>query len=77
MRTPQSWIQKLVILLLADRRAQDTFEYLLVIGAVVVAMAAALIAGFTLLLPEIVGVVCPAIDTAADPVATFKSCLGG
>jgi hypothetical protein len=76
MRTLESRIQAFVVWLLADERAQDTFEYLLVVGAVVVAMAAALIAGFALLLPEVVGLVCPAVDTAANPVATFKSCLG-
>jgi hypothetical protein len=76
MRTLESWIQAFVVWLLADERAQDAFEYLLVVGAVVVAMAAALIAGFALLLPEVVGLVCPAVDTAANPVATFKSCLG-
>ena len=76
MKTLQTWIREFVVLLLADRRAQDTFEYLLVIGTVVVGMAAAIIAGFTLLLPEIVGLLCPAVDTAADPIATFKSCLG-
>lgn len=76
MRTLESRIQALVVWLLADERAQDTFEYLLVVGAIVVAMAAALIAGLALLLPEVVGLVCPAVDTAASPVATFKSCLG-
>lgn len=69
--------RRLVLALLRGETAQEAFEYLLVIGAVVVVMAAAIIAGLALLLPEIVGLVCPAVDTAADPAATFKSCLGG
>ena len=58
-----------------DQRAQNTFEYLLVIGAVVVAMVAAMIAGFELLLPQVAGLVCPSVDTAANPIATIGSCL--
>jgi Flp pilus assembly pilin Flp len=62
--------------LLRGERAQNTFEYMLVFGAVAVAMVGAMIVGFKLLLPEIAGLVCPSVDTAADPVATIKSCLG-
>ena len=61
--------------LLPDERAQNTFEYLLVAGAVVVAMAGAMIVGFELLLPQVAGLVCPSVDTAANPVATIGSCL--
>lgn len=61
---------------LGDERAQNAFEYLLVIGAVVVAMVAALVVGFELLLPEVAGLVCPSVDTATDPIATVGSCLG-
>jgi hypothetical protein len=61
---------------LHEERAQNTFEYLLVVGAVVVAMVAALILGFELLLPQVAGLVCPSVDTAADPIAIIGSCLG-
>jgi len=61
--------------LLRGERAQNTFEYMLVVGAVVVAMVAAMIAGFELLLPEVAGLVCPSVDTAANPIATIGSCL--
>ena len=66
----------LVLGWLREERAQNTFEYLLVIGAVVVAMVAALILGFELLLPQVAGLVCPSVDTAADPIAIIGSCLG-
>jgi len=61
--------------LLRGERAQNTFEYLLVVGAVVVAAVAAMIAGFELLLPQVAGLVCPSVDTAANPIATIGSCL--
>jgi hypothetical protein len=61
---------------LREERAQNTFEYLMVVGAVVVAMVAALILGFELLLPQVAGLVCPSVDTAADPIAIIGSCLG-
>ena len=59
--------------LLRGERAQNTFEYLLIMGVVVVAMVGALM-GFKPLLREVAGLVCPSVDTA-DPVAAFKSCL--
>ena len=61
--------------LLRGERAQNTFEYLLVVGGVAVVMVAAMIVGFKLLLPEVAGLVCPSVDTAANPVATIGSCL--
>jgi hypothetical protein len=60
---------------LHEERAQNAFEYMLVVGAVVVATVAALIVGFKLLLPEVTGLICPSVDTAANPVATIGSCL--
>ena len=60
--------------LLRGERAQNTFEYLMVVGAVVVAVVAAMIVGFELLLPQVAGLVCPSVDTA-DPFVAFKSCL--
>jgi Flp pilus assembly pilin Flp len=61
--------------LLRGERAQNSFEYLLVAGAVAAAMVGAMLVGFKLLLPEITGLVCPSVDTAANPVATVGSCL--
>jgi hypothetical protein len=68
--------RRLVLARPREERAQNTFEYLLVIGAVVVAMVAALVVGFELLLPQVAGLVCPSVDTAADPIAIIGSCLG-
>jgi len=64
-----------ITVLAREERAQNTFEYLLVIGAVVVAMVGAMIVGFELLLPQVAGLVCPSVDTAANPIATIGSCL--
>lgn len=60
----------------ADDRAQDSLEYLLVIGGFVALLIVGLIAGFYGLVPVVVGWACPSIDTAANPVATAGSCLG-
>jgi len=76
MQVLMSSIAWVVSALLREERAQNTFEYVLVIGAVVVAMVGAMIVGFKLLLPEIAGLVCPSVDTAANPIATIGSCLG-
>lgn len=62
--------------LVNDDNAVNSFEYLLVIGLVVVPFAAALIAGFMLVIPEVVGYICPAVDTAGPDAATRGSCLG-
>jgi Flp pilus assembly pilin Flp len=66
-------IAGLILRWLHEQRAQNTFEYLLIMGVVVVAMVGALM-GFKPLLREVAGLVCPSVDTA-DPVAAFKSCL--
>lgn len=57
-------------------QAQDSLEYLAATGAVVTALAIALIAGFALLLPEIVGLACPSVDTAVVPASAPGTCLG-
>ena len=62
---------------LRGEQGQNSFEYVLVVGAIVVALASLLILGFSLLLPEVLGLLCPSVDTSADPSATFGSCLGG
>jgi len=59
----------------ADEHGQDTFEYVLVIGAIVVAMTIALL-GFTVIVPQVLGYACPSVDTSVNPIATIGSCLG-
>jgi hypothetical protein len=51
--------------------AQDTFEYLLAIGLVAVPVAAALIYGLSLLLPDVTAFICRSIDTAGPVNACF------
>lgn len=58
-----------------DERGQDSFESLLVAGLVVVAVVGILLTAFALFLPQIVGLACPSVDTAASPAATAGSCL--
>ncbi len=60
---------------LRSEGGQDTFEYLLVVGVIVVPMALAMILGFALLVPEILGETCSSVDTAPDGLAG-DSCLG-
>jgi hypothetical protein len=55
--------------------AVDGFEHLLVVGTVVVVLVGGLILGFEQILPQVVGLACPAIDTASTPAATAGSCL--
>ncbi|GAB4320773.1 MAG: hypothetical protein Kow0010_00760 [Dehalococcoidia bacterium] len=57
-----------------DERAQNAFEYLLVTGVIVVAFVGALIAGVALLIPEVVGYVCPSVDPLGG--GGVGSCLG-
>jgi hypothetical protein len=59
------------------KRAQNSLEYLMVAGVIVVVIVSLLILGFSTLLPEVLGHVCPSVDTASDPVSTIGSCLGG
>lgn len=60
--------------LIHDERAQDALEYLMVIGAVVVALVIALL-GFDTVIPQVVGHLCPGVDTA-NPAVAVGSCLG-
>jgi hypothetical protein len=55
-------------------RAQDTFEYLLVIGGVLVLMVVALLA-FDTMLAQFLGASCPSVDTAKGVAATAGSCV--
>jgi hypothetical protein len=54
--------------------AKSANEYILVVGAVVVAAIAAFI-GFDHVIRDFVGLVCPSVDTAASPLATIGSCI--
>jgi hypothetical protein len=48
---------------LQPEAAQDTLEYMLVVAALGIPLVAALLYGFSLLIPEVVEFVCPSIDT--------------
>ena len=57
-----------------QEQGQGGIEYLLVVATVVVVIVGALTVGFAALLPQIAGLVCPAVDTA---IATApNTCLG-
>jgi hypothetical protein len=49
---------------LSHETAQDSLEYLVAVAVIVVPVAAALIYGLSLLLPEVATFICPAIDSA-------------
>jgi hypothetical protein len=53
---------------------QGTFEYLIVTGIFAVALVSALLA-FDALIVEVVGHVCPSVDTA-NVAVTIGSCIG-
>ena len=56
--------------------AQNSVEYMLVIGAVAVAIVAALILAFPEVVRAIAGLACESIDTASFPTpASWGSCL--
>ena len=57
-----------------QERGLGSIEYLLVIAAVVVVMVAILNFGFAALMPQVGGMLCPAVDTAS--AAAPDSCLG-
>jgi hypothetical protein len=58
-----------------EERAQDTFEYALVIALVVVVLMAGLIAGFPPVAQAVLGLACPSVDTA-DPGVGIGTCIG-
>ena len=58
-----------------QEQGQGGIEYFLVVGAVVVAMLIAAISGGKAVVPQVLGSLCPSVDTAADPAATTGSCL--
>lgn len=57
-----------------DESAQDSFEYLLVVGIAVVALFVGLL-GLAEVIPIVAGHTCESVDTAADPEATTGSCI--
>ena len=56
-----------------DDRAQNGYEYMLIVGAIVVTMAAAFLT-LDVAIAWFVGVVCPSVDTANALVA-FGTCI--
>jgi len=65
-----TWIH-MAIGFFAGEAGQDTIEYVLVIGAVVVAMTIALL-GFTQLVPQISGLACSTIDPLGGGICHFS-----
>lgn len=59
--------------MLNNDHAQDTFEYLLVVGSVVVTMVIGLM-GFDDVIQGLLGNLCPAVDTA-NPLVAVGSCI--
>jgi Flp pilus assembly pilin Flp len=55
--------------LVLEESGQDTFEYLLVAGAVAVVIVAILVAGFVFIVPEILGHACPTVDPLVSEAA--------
>lgn len=66
---------KRILAQLRSDGGQDTFEYLLVVGVIVVPMALAMLVGFRLLVPDILENACTSIDVAPDDLAG-DTCLG-
>ena len=54
-----------------QEQGQATIEYVLVLG-VVAGLAVIMISGFSVIIPQIVELMCPAVDTATTGV----SCVG-
>lgn len=66
--------------LFKDQLAQNTIEYLLVLGVLVVGLVGVLLTGFPGILHQVLGLICPAVDTAAGyPPApsAVGSCIAG
>ena len=59
---------------LRQQQGQGSVEYLLVVATVVVIIVGAMAVGFAAILPQVAGLVCPAVDTAS--AAAPNSCLG-
>lgn len=56
------WILLTTLKLLRHERAQDSFEYLLVVGVVVVLIVAGFVEMFGVTVPRMLGPMCPGVD---------------
>jgi len=63
-------IRDKVLSFLRDTRAQDTFEYVLIIGGITVALIFALVVAVPSLMDGVIGGVCAAINTILEPDIT-------
>jgi len=61
--------------LVHQEAAQNSFEYLLVLGGVAVLIMAALILGFPAVVHAVAALACPSIDTAAAGAVGYGTCL--
>lgn len=71
----RTWLHSCPAIL--EERAQDAFEYLLVTGVIVVAVAVALVIGLKTLVPTVVDHTCSSIDTsnASGGVSASGDCI--
>jgi Flp pilus assembly pilin Flp len=63
--------RRILGLLLRGQQGAVALEHLLIIGVVVVAVAAAIILGIGQIVPQVVGLACPSSDTAYDPAPVY------
>jgi hypothetical protein len=59
---------------------QSTLEYMLIVGALVLALAAVMVLGFPYILQQFIGFICPSVDTAVGTPpapAQVGTCLFG
>ena len=63
-----------VMKLLREELGATAIEYVLTIG-VVAGMALVLITGFKLVIPQVVELLCPAVDTAATAADAASGCV--
>jgi hypothetical protein len=57
-----------------SEEAQNAFEYLLLIGGLLVAIAGGLL-GINAVVAQVVGLVCPSVDTA-NALSAIGNCVG-
>lgn len=68
-------ICELMKAILREGDAQNVLEYLLVLGGAAIAMAAILSLGFDVLVPQVVGHICPSVDTGVNPISQVGACI--
>lgn len=61
--------------ILGSEWGQNTFEYLLVVGAILVAVAVVISGGFADIFHQFVGMLCPSVDPVGS--TGVGQCLGG